>query len=162
LGAEELDLLCVLVVPFRDDRDPGARAVVELVVDDLAEQVTVPEGGEVGGRDLGGDQLALGGAQGADRGDPLGVEAAVPARGAGDRRVGVVQASAGGVPRRRAGPQPPSRGGVAGGGAPFPAGVHVLVGGEDLETRAGGVDVADVHRVPVTQPGRVQAGAVVV
>src|SRR5699024_11372206 len=32
----------------------------------------------------------------------------------------------------------------------------------DLETRAGGVEVADVHRVPVTQPGRVQAGAVVV
>src|SRR5699024_2042984 len=123
---------------------------------------TVPEGGEVGGRDLGGDQLALGGAQGADRGVPLGVVADVPALGAGEPRVDVGHGAAAGVPLRRDGPQHLSRGGVAEGGAPFPAGVRVVVDGDDLETRAGGVDVADVHRVAVTQPGRVQAGAVVV
>src|SRR5699024_1265883 len=97
-----------------------------------------------------------------DRGVPLGVVADVPALGAGEPRVDVGHGAAAGVPLRRDGPQHLSRGGVAEGGAPFPAGVHVLVHGEDLEPRAGGDEVADVHGVPVARPGRVQAGAVAV
>src|SRR5699024_11437286 len=103
----------VLVVPLVDHGGALGGVLVEVVVDDLAEQVPVPVRDEVRGGDVGADQLPGGAAQGADRGIPFRLLTHVPALGAGVAGVDVRHRAAPGVLLGGHRPEDLAGGGVA-------------------------------------------------
>src|SRR5699024_8600094 len=114
LRLEDRHLFEVLVVPLGDDGHAFAGVLVEVVVDDLAEQVAVPLRHEVRGRDVGADLLPWAWRRAGAA--PPAARRARPAR-------------AGGAPPALRGPAPaPARRGGGGAGGPPPPPASRLAG----------------------------------
>ena len=109
-----------------------------------------------------GDQLALGRLQLPDGRVPRGVAADGPGLGAGVAGIDVAGGAASGVLGGRDAPEHFAGRGVAERGAAVAALAHVLVHREDFEAGPRRIEVADVQRVAVAQPGVVERRAVVV